>query len=81
MLPIASLYSAGVRVSAEPDFADAANHRQRRAQLVRRVGREAAQLVERRFEPRERVVDDRRQPSDLVVLDSGPTGVRAAARR
>ena len=67
MLPIASLYSAGVRVSPESDFADAANDGQRRPQLVRRIGGEAAELIERRFEARERVVDDRGQPADLVV--------------
>ena len=68
MLPIASWYSAGVRGCPEPDFTNAANDRERRAELVRGIGGESAELIERGFQPRERVVDDGGQPSDLVVL-------------
>ena len=68
MLPIASLYSAGVRVSRSTILANAADDGQRRPQLVRGIGRESPELVERRFQAREGVVDDRRQPADFVVL-------------
>ena len=53
---------------AESGLTNTANDGQRRAELVRRVGRKAAQLAERRLEAGEGLVDDRRQPADLVVL-------------
>ena len=53
---------------AQSHFPDAANDRQRRPQLVRRIGGESPQLVERRVQARERVVDDRGQPADFILL-------------
>jgi len=78
---MASLYSAGVRVFAQSNLTNATDHRQRRAQLVRRVGGESAKLLERRFEPCERIVDDRRKPPDFVVLIQAPIDVRGDVRR
>ena len=65
---MASLYSAGRARFSESGLADAANHGQRRAKLVRRVGRKSAKLIERRLESCEGLVDHRRKPSDFVVL-------------
>ena len=78
---MASLYSAGRARLAEPALTDAANHRERRPQLVRRVGGKAAQLVERRLQPRERVVDHGGQPADFVVLIRHRQRARAGVRR
>ena len=53
---------------SESLFADAANHRERRAELVRCVRGESAQLVERCFQPGKGLVDDRGEPPYFVSL-------------
>ena len=52
---------------AQPDLANAADRRERRAQLVRHVGGELPHLLERRFQSPERLVEHHRQPPHLVV--------------
>jgi hypothetical protein len=51
---------------AQRDFRDGAHRRQRRAQLVRRVGREAPQSIERRLEPSEHAVERDGHAVELV---------------
>ena len=52
---------------AQADLADAADSGQRRAQLVRGIGGEPAQLIEGALEARERVVEDPCELAELVV--------------
>ena len=66
---------------AQPDFADAANRRQRRPQLVRDVAGEPPHLLERRLEPAQRLVEHRRQPSHLVVRIVRPAAGRSVVPR
>ena len=56
-----------VALAAQAHLADAADRRERRAQLVRDVGGELPHLRERRLEPRQRLVEHRGQPAHLVV--------------
>jgi hypothetical protein len=54
-------------VLTEADLADAANGRERGAQLVRGVGREAPKGKERPFEAIQRAVDDGGELAELVL--------------
>jgi len=65
----------------ESGFTNATDDGQRCAELVRGVGREAAELLERRLEACERLVDNRGQPSNFVVLiRHGQALVQAVSR-
>ena len=59
--------TGGVPTTAQRHFADAAQSRQRRSQLVRRVRREPPQTLEALLQPSECIVEHGGKPAELVV--------------
>ena len=69
-----------VPMLAKPHFADAAHRGERRAELVRHVGRETAHLLERRFEAPERLVEHHCQTAPSRRPGFPRAGDRSGAR-
>ena len=66
---------------AQPDLAHTAHRGQRRAQLVRHVGREPSHLRERRLEAGQHLVEHRGQAAQLVVRVGDRQPLAQAIRR